>query len=155
MTMQPPMPPSEEARIHHISEIEGPGEQGGAWAGWVTFAALVLALLGCINGFQGFLALFDDGYFVARGEELVLVNYDAWGAALIVWGVALLLVGAGLNARRGWARWTAALVVMLDVILQVGFFPSSPLLSVTLITLDVIVLFALTARWQEAKAGGI
>jgi hypothetical protein len=155
MTMNPPTPPSEQARIQHIAEIEGPGEAGGTWSNWITFAALVLALLGCLNGFQGFLAMFDDGYFVAQSKELVLVNYDAWGAILVIWGLVLLLVAAGLNARREWARWAAVVVVCVDVILQVGFLPSSPLLSVTLIALDVVVLYALTARWQEAKAGGI
>ena len=114
---------------------------------------MVMILLGCLNGFQGFLSLFDDGYFAVKGEQLVLVSYDAWGAILIVWGAVLLLVGAALNARRGWARWLAVVIVMVDVILQVGFFPSAPLLAVTLIALDVVVLFALTARWDEAGLG--
>jgi hypothetical protein len=39
------------------------------------------------------------------------------------------------------------------VIIQFGFFPSQPLLSSILITLDVLVLFALTARWHEAQLG--
>ncbi len=132
---------------HHVPGRPDP------WAGWVTFAALVLVMLGCLNCLQGLLAMLDEGYFVAQGKELVLVGYDAWGAVLIIWGIVLLLVGAGLNARREWARWGAIVVVMLDVILQVGFLPSSPLLAVVLITLDVIVLFALTARWDEARTG--
>lgn len=137
-----------------MSNLEASGQPAGAWAGWITFASVVLVLLGCLNVFQGFLALLDDGYFAARGEQLVLVSYDAWGAILLVWGGILLLVGAALNARRGWARWLAALIVMVDVIIQVGFLPSSPLLSVTLIALNVIVLFALTARWHEAQLPG-
>ena len=44
------VPPSEEARIHHMSNLEGPANPAGAWAGWVTFAAVVLVLLGCLNG---------------------------------------------------------------------------------------------------------
>ena len=154
MTMQPGVPPSEQARAQHIAEIEGP-MPSGTWSNWVTFAALVLALLGCLNGFQGFLALFDDGYFVAKSDQLVLVNYDAWGALLIVWGIVLLIVAGGLNGRRQWARWAAVLVVGIDAILQVGFLPSSPLLAVTLIALDVIVLYALTVKWGEAITGGL
>src|SRR5215210_9220151 len=121
MATRPSTPPSEEARIHHMSQPEGGSGSTGAWAGWVTFASTVMVLLGCLNGFQGFLALFDEGYFAVRGEQLVLVSYEAWGAILIAWGVVLLVVGAALNARRGWARWLAALIVMVDVILQVGF----------------------------------
>jgi hypothetical protein len=151
-----PLPPSEEARIHHMSALEEEHHVPGRpdpWSGWVTFAALVLVMLGSVNAFQGLLALLDEGYFVAQGKELVLVGYDAWGTVLIIWGIVLLIVGAGLNARREWARWAAIVVVMLDVILQVGFLPSSPLLALFLITLDVIVIYALTARWEEARTG--
>lgn len=158
MSMREPMPPSAEARAHHMANLEeeyhAPGRPS-AWSGWVTFAALILVMLGCLNGFQGFLALLDDGYFVARSEELVLINYNAWGAVLIIWGIVLLLVGAGLNARRSWARWAAVVVAMLDVILQMGFLPSSPLLAVSLIALDVVIIYALTVRWDEASYGGI
>jgi hypothetical protein len=156
MSTREPLPPSEEARIHNMPALEEEYHVPGRpdpWSGWVTFASLVLVMLGVVNGFQGFLALLDEGYFVAQGKELVLVDYDAWGAVLIIWGIVLLLVGAGLNARREWARWAAIVVVMLDVILQVGFLPSSPLLALFLITLDVIVMFALTARWEEARPG--
>jgi hypothetical protein len=149
------MAPSDEARAAHMAQVRETGGQS-AWSGWVTFAALMLVLLGAMNGFRGFLALFDDGYFIAgTKDQLVLVNYGAWGAILLVWGAILMIIGAGLNARRGWARWTAIVVVMLDVLLQIGFFPSMPLLAVSLIALDVVVLFALTARWDEAKLGGI
>ena len=156
MSTREPLPPSEEARIHHMSALEEEHHVPGRpdpWSGWVTFAALVLVMLGCVNAFQGLLALLDEGYFVAQGKELVLVGYDAWGTVLIIWGIVLLIVGAGLNARREWARWAAIVVVMLDVILQVGFLPSSPLLALFLITLDVIVIYALTARWEEARTG--
>jgi hypothetical protein len=147
------MPPSEQARVHHMSQLEEHGGPSGSWAGWVTFASVVMILLGCLNGFQGFLALFDEGYFAVNGEQLVLISYGAWGAILLAWGAILLVVGAALNARRGWARWLAVVIVLVDAILQVGFFPSAPLLAVTLIALDVVVLFALTARWDEASYG--
>src|SRR4051794_38523688 len=113
MSTHEPIPPSE----HHMPALEEEYHVPGGpspWAGWATFASLVLVMLGCVNGLQGFLALLDDGYFVARGQELVLVNYNAWGAILIIWGIVLLLVGAGLNARREWARWSAIAVVMAD-----------------------------------------
>jgi hypothetical protein len=140
------MPPSEEARLRHMSNLPETGPQG-AWAGWVTFAATVLMLLGCVNGFQGFLALLDEGYFVVGRDDLFLMSYDAWGVLLVIWGGLLIVVGAALYARREWARWLAIVGVMLNVIVQVGFFPALPLLSLVLISLDVIVLFALTTHW--------
>ena len=160
MSMRESMPPSDAARVHHMASLEEeeayhrPGPPG-PWSGWVSFGAMLLMLLGTINGFQGFLALFDEGYFVAQADQLVLVDYDVWGALLLVWGAILIVTGAGLTARRAWARWVAIAIVLIDVILQVGFLPSMPLLAALLITLDVVVLFALTAHWEEGKAGSI
>jgi hypothetical protein len=155
MSMREKTPPSDAARVHHMANLESTAGPTSAWAGWVTFASMLLILLGSLHGVQGFLALFDEGYFVARSEELVLVSYGAWGAVMLLWGSILMVVGVALNARFGWARWIAAAIVMVDVILQVGFLPSSPLLSTMLIGLDVVVLFALTARWEEAQHGGL
>lgn len=154
MSMREPMPPSDEARAAHMAHLR---ETGGttAWSGLVTFAAMLLVLLGALNGFQGFLALFDDGYFVARSDDLVLISYEAWGAVLLIWAIILMVTGAALNARRGWARWTAIVVVMIDAVLQVGFLPSFPLLATGLIAIDVLVIYALTAHWDEAKMGGL
>jgi hypothetical protein len=154
VTIHPSTPPSEQARAHHMANLPaGERPPTGAWAGWVTFAALMLVFLGTLNGLQGFIALLDDGYFVAPSNDLVLVNYDVYGGVLVFWGALLMLVGAGLNARRGWARWTAVVLVMVDALLQVGFFPSMPLLAVLLIAIDVVVVFALTVRWDEAQGG--
>jgi hypothetical protein len=124
-----------------------------AWAGWVVFAAVMLTLLGTLHAIQGFLALFDDGYFVARGpEQLVLVEYSAWGVVLLIWGLLQIGAGLGLAQGKGWARWFAVFVAFVDVILQLGFLPAYPIWAAILILLDVIVIFALTARWAEARA---
>src|SRR4051812_41921834 len=147
------MPPSEQARVHHMSNLPDAQHGGGAWAGWVNFGAITMILLGCLNGFQGFLALLDDGYFVAARDDIFLMSYDAWGALLAVWGGVLIVLGAALYARKGWARVLAILVVLIDVIVQFGFFPSFPLLSLLLIALDMTVLYALTVRWEDASRG--
>ena len=152
MAVSPSLPPSDAAQAHHRAQLEA-GRGDTTWTGWVVFASSVIVMIGLITVFQGFLALFDEGYFAARGEQLVLVSYAAWGAVLLVWAFILLVVGAALNARRGWARWLAVVIVMVDAVIQVGFLPSAPLLAVTLIALDVVVLFALTARWDEASRG--
>jgi hypothetical protein len=124
-----------------------------AWAGWVTFAAVILGLLGTLNVIQGFVALFDDGYFVVRREEdLLLVDFTAWGVVLLLWGALLVGAALALAAGRGWARWFAVVVAFVNVIAQIGFLSAYPLWAAILIALDVVVIFALTARWDEAQA---
>ncbi|MGZ8982095.1 MAG: DUF7144 family membrane protein [Burkholderiaceae bacterium] len=80
----------------------------GVWAGWITFAAVILTLIGTLNAIQGFIALFDEGYFLARGEdELLLVDYSAWGAIMLIWGLLLIAAAFSLMSEKAWARWFA------------------------------------------------
>ena len=144
------VPESQQARAYHVSQLERDHPQS-AWTGWVTFAASVLVVLGLINLFQGLLALFQEGYFLVPANDVVLISYDAWGVLLGLWGCFLLLTGMALATGRGWARWLAAIAVTINIVAQVGFLPSHPLLAVTLIALDIIVLYTLTVRWNEAQ----
>jgi hypothetical protein len=135
------------------SQYPSPTRPSGAWAGWITFAAVILTLLGALNLIQGFVALFDDGFFVVpREEDLLLVDFTAWGVIMLVWGALLIAAGLSLSAGKGWARWFAVLIACLNVIAQIGFLSAYPVWSAIMILLDVLVIFALTARWDEAQA---
>jgi len=137
----------------HAQRQEPSTRPSGAWAGWLTFAAVILTLIGTLNAIQGFIALFDDGFFIARTEDdLLLVDYTAWGLVMLLWGVLLVAAGLSVAAGKGWARWFAVLVVSVNVIAQIGFLSAYPIWSAIMILLDVLVIFALTARWDEAQA---
>ena len=66
--------------------------------------------------------------------------------------LALALAGLAVAAGKTWARWFAIAAVFVNVIAQIGFLPAYPLWSAIMIGLDVVVIFALTARWDEARA---
>jgi uncharacterized membrane protein (DUF2068 family) len=122
-------------------------------AGWLGFAGILMLIVGSIDFFQGLIALFDDEYFVVTAAGFLLVDLTAWGWIMLIWGVLLVLAGLGLLTAQGWARWFAIVVVSLNVIAQLGFLGNSefPLWSLTVMALNIIVLFALTARWSESK----
>ena len=121
-------------------------------AGWIGFAATVLLIVGSIDFMQGLIALFEDEYFVVTGSGFLVVDLTAWGWIMLIWGVLLVLAGLGLVAGQGWARWFAIVVVSLNFIAQLGFLGNGqyPLWSLTVMALNVIVLYALTARWSES-----
>ncbi len=70
---------------------------------------------------------------------------------MLFWGILLFIAGLGLAAKSGWARWFTIIVVSLNVIAQLGFFGNAqyPLWTLVVIALEIVVLFALTARWGE------
>ncbi len=132
--------------------MNDPDEGGGAWAGWVMFAALMLVAAGAISAIQGLAALFkDEVYVVTDTGLLVSTDWTTWGWWLLVWGALLILAGMGLFSGHGWARWTAIVIVFVNLIGQFAFFPAYPLWSMVTIALNVFVLFALTVRWSVAR----
>ena len=122
-------------------------------AGWIGFAGILMVIVGSIDFFQGLIALFEDEYFVVTGSGFLVVDLTAWGWTLLIWGVLLVLAGLGLMAAQGWARWFAIVVVSVNFIVQLGFLGNSqyPLWSLTVMALNIIVLYALTARWSESR----
>jgi len=123
-------------------------------AGWIGFAGILMLIIGSIDFFQGLIALFEDEYFVVTASGFLVVDLTAWGWIMLIWGVLLVLAGLGLIAAQSWARWFAIVVVSVNVIAQLGFLGNSqyPLWSLTVMALNVIVLYALTARWSESAA---
>jgi hypothetical protein len=123
-------------------------------AGWIGFAGILLLVVGAIDFMQGLIALFEDEYFVVTQSGYLAVDLTAWGWTMLIWGVLLVLAGLGLLSAQSWARWFAIVLVCVNFITQLGFLGNSetPIWSLTVIALNIIVLYALTARWSESTA---
>ena len=61
------------------------------------------------------------------------------------------LAGLGLLSGAGWARWFAIIVGSLTFVEQLGFVGSSqyPLWALAILTLTLVVLYALIVRWDD------
>jgi hypothetical protein len=123
-------------------------------AGWIGFAGIVMTIIGGLSFFQGLIALIEDEYYVVSQAGFLVVDVTAWGWIMLFWGILLGLAGFALMAGRGWARWFAIVLVSLNFFAQLGFVGNSeyPLWALVVLALNVVVLYALTARWQESKA---
>ena len=127
-------------------------QKAATWSGWVIFAGVLLVVIGSLNVIQGLVALFkDDVNVITESGLLVSTNFTAWGWALLIWGIVMILVGFGLFSGSEVARWIAIIGVVITIIGQFAYFPAFPLWSLIIIGLLAAVLFALTARWEYAK----
>jgi len=123
-----------------------------AWSGWIGFAGIVIIIVGAMDVLQGLMAIFEDEYVVATQKGLAIVDVTAWGWATLIWGGILILAGLGLLGGAGWARWLAIIGVAVNAVQQVAFlanYPQAyPLWNILIVALNIVVLYALTARWQ-------
>lgn len=123
------------------------------WVGWGWFAGFVLLIAGVFDAIQGFLAILmpDSAYFIVEGD-LFLFDVQGWGWWNLIFGVALILVAAALFAGATWARVVAIILAALSAIGQLFLIPVQPWWALIVITLDVLVIFALTVHGKEMKA---
>jgi len=126
-----------------------------SWVGWIVFAGFVLLMIGAIDMLQGFVAIIKDEYVVATPKGIAIVDVTTWGWLTLLWGALLILVGLALLAGASWARWVAIVGVFVNAIAQIGFmanYPQAyPLWNILIVSLNVLVLYALTAHWRGFK----
>jgi hypothetical protein len=125
---------------------------GAAWSGWILFAAVMMGLMGAYNALQGLAAIFSDDYYVGTEDELLIFDFTTWGVITLAWGVVLLLAAFALFTGKGWGRWLALAIVATNAVAQSAFLAAFPLWSILVIGISILVIFALTARWDEAQA---
>ena len=128
-------------------------ENDRSMAGWIGFAGLIILIIGGLDVFQGLIALLEDNYFVVSRSGYLAVDLTAWGWGLVIWGALLILTGLALIRGRTWARWVTLVLVTVNIFGILGFLGNSqdPIWALTVLTLNVIVIYALTARWTESK----
>ena len=122
-------------------------------AGWLGFAGTLMLIIGSIDFFQGLIALFEDEYFLVTRSGFLVVDLTGWGWIMLIWGTLLIVAALGLLTAQSWARWFTIVVVSLNFLAQLGFLGNSAYLlwTLTAISLNIIVLYALTARWDESR----
>jgi len=133
------------------SPSSGAGYSG--WAGWVAFAGALMVMLGIFAIIEGLVAIFSDKYFlVPRAQLVVSVDYSAWGWLHMALGVIVLVAGVCVFAGQIWARTVGVLVALVSAVVNIAFLSAYPVWSVIMITLDVIVILALTVHGSEMRA---
>jgi hypothetical protein len=122
------------------------------WVGWVTFAGIMLIMLGIFQAIEGFVAIFDDGYYLVRPNGLVVnVDYTVWGWIHLIIGLIAIAVGLGLLAGNMLARIVGVIVAVISATLNVLFIGAYPVWSTIVIAVDVIVIYAIVVHGRELK----
>lgn len=123
------------------------------WAGWGTFAAIVLIVGGAIDAFHGLQALIgpNTAYFIGK-TGIFSVDVNGWGWWHLILGLLVLLAGIALLSGAKWARITAIVLVAINAFGQITLIDVQPWLSLAVLALDVVVIYALTVHGREIDA---
>jgi hypothetical protein len=137
-----------------VPSSSGPARtESTGWVGWIVFAGVMMVTVGVLHAIQGFVALFKDDYYVVRKSGLVLqIDYTGWGWVHLILGLVVALAGLALFTGRMWARVVAIGLALLSVLANFAFMAAYPLWSITIIVVDILVIYALVVHGREMRS---
>ena len=112
--------------------------------GWVTFAGILLLIIGTLNIIEGIAAI-DHANFFTANARYIAGDLNAWGWTVLFLGIAQILVGLGVMAKNQFARWVGVAVLSLNAIAQLMMIPAYPFWSLALFAVDILAIYGLCA----------
>lgn len=138
--------PTTHARADSYAEPSG-------WTGWIFFAGLMMILMGSFGAIQGLVALFNKGYYLVGSNGLVVnVDYTGWGWFHLILGAIVVLTGFGVMVGNTAARVFGIILAVISAIANLLFIAAYPVWSIIVITVDVIIIYALAVHGRELRA---
>lgn len=134
------------------SSQRGTYDRRTGWVGWIFFAAVMMILAGIMNTVHGFIAVVNDEWVVWGNRADLYFDLTEWGWIHLVIGIAVLLAGIGLLTGNVLARAVAVVLASISLVANFLYIPAYPLWALTIIAIDVLVIYAVTAHGGELRA---
>ena len=135
---------SVETPIPSAARDRAPATRDDTGGGWLTFAGILLMIVGVMNVIGGIGAIDDSKFFVAN-TKYVLGDLNTWGWVILILGTVQVLTAFGLFARNGFARGVGVVFASLAAIASLLMLPAYPLWSLALFTMDILIVYGLVS----------
>ncbi|MFD7874330.1 hypothetical protein ACFV5G_09435 [Streptomyces sp. NPDC059766] len=119
-------------------------------SGGVTFAGVLMLCSGVLSALQGISAIARDDVFVRTGDYVYAMDLTGWGWIHLIIGVLLAVTGGGLLKGMAWARIAGICFAALSLVAQFLFLPYAVFWPITMIAIDLFVIWALLSRQEGA-----
>ena len=127
-------------------DTESRAPEVSGWAvGGISFAAIMMLMIGSFQAIAGLVAIFNDELFLGHAELHVRSRRDGMGLDTTwILGICLFIAGWGLFSRKLWAGMVAIVLALLTAIENFFFIPYYPWWSLLTIAVCIWVMWALT-----------
>jgi hypothetical protein len=128
-----------------MAQYESDSPMASGWAvGGVTFAGVMMILVGIFQSIAGLAAIFEDEFFVVTQNYVFDLDVTAWGWIHLLLGIVVALAGYFLFVGRTWAAALAIVLAMLSAIANFFFIPYYPFWSILMIAIAIWVIWSVT-----------
>ena len=119
-------------------------------SGWVTFAGVMLLLVGTLNVIYGIAAIGDSSFFV-NDTRYIFGNLNTWGWITLIIGVLQLFAAFSLWSGGLYGRIVGIGVSSLSALAALLSIPAYPFWSLAIFALDVVIIYQIALRGTEGR----
>ena len=123
------------------------------WSGWIMFASVMMMLSGGLQATYGLIAALNDEWVVWGNRANLYLDLTTWGWLHMIVGTIVVLSGVGLLTGNILARIVGVLVAVGSLVANFLYVPAYPVWALTIIVIDVLVIWAITVHGGELKDG--
>ena len=126
----------QRAAAHEVSPVA---------TGFAMFAGVLMVMAGTFQAFQGLAAILEDELFLVTQNYAFDLDLTAWGWVHMGVGIVVALAGFYVFSGSTWARLVGITVALAAAVVNFMYIPYYPIWSVLIISLCVVIIWALAS----------
>ena len=119
-------------------------------SGWVTFAGVMLLIVGVLNVIYGIAAIGDSSFFI-NDTRYIFSDLNTWGWIILVIGVLQLFAAFSLWSGGLYGRIIGIVAASLSAIGALLSIPAYPFWSLAVFAVDIVIIHQIATRGTEGR----
>ena len=124
-------------------------QRSGVAVGFTMFAAFMMILIGAFHIIAGIAGILEDEFYTVTPNWVLQFDVTTLGWIHLIAGIVVLLAGFGLFSGAVWARTVGVIIATVSAIANFAWLPYQPFWSLTMIAINVFVIWALTVHGRD------
>ena len=125
-------------------------EEPSAWAqGLIVFAAVMMMLVGGFHAIAGLAGILEDEFYTVTPNYVFEFDVTAWGWIHLLLGLVVVFAGFAVLSGQTWGRVVGIVLAVVSALANFAFIPYYPFWSLTIIALDVFVIWAFASHGRD------
>ncbi len=121
------------------------------WAGWAAFAGVLMVLAGFFQALVGVSAIVKNTVYFVGPYNILTVDIASWGWVHLLLALAILFAGLSVLKGNAYGRVVGVLLAGISALVNMAFIPAYPIWSILVMTVDVLIIYALVVHGDELK----
>jgi hypothetical protein len=110
------------------------------------FAGVLILITGLLHLLAAIAAIAGRDIFVVTEDQVFLVDVSTWGWVHLVIAVLIIIAGIGIVTGKSWGYLAGIVMASISILDNFLFAPIYPFWALVMITLDVLIIWALARR---------